>query len=99
MEGSAKIAEARRKGNEFLGRTLQAEAAARMQSGRESKKARPRFSPNGTQKLPVAEETTANCVPKRLPGAQADAMEDEPDAWTEQTDEAMEGYGPKTNRK
>ena len=37
-----------------------------------------------------------NGFPKRLPGAWADAMKDEPDAWTEQAAEFLEEDGPKT---
>ena len=53
-----------------------------------------------TEQLPEAAEThrrsQANCVPNRLPGARADAMEDEPHAWTEQADDATAEDGLKT---
>ena len=88
VEGSGKIAEAKREEKEFLSIWRRCEAATnrRMLGGNYIFCGRRRCQ---RRRRPTAGDHSDR-VPKRLPGAWSDDMEDEPDAWTKQADEGME---------
>ena len=106
MEGSAKIAEAERKENEFSARQDEATGGdAKRQRIEEGLAEIVPFidgeAARAGEDLPL--EITAKRVPKRLSGAW-DAVDDEPDAWTKQADAGMKQFsqwrldGPETKR-